>query len=71
MKFLNSLLKITLCAVSSFSQDLPIQNGELEQISDGLFTFWKNQSIHGSNAIFNIVENNELFGSTKALKTQR
>ena len=34
------------------------------------FTFWKNQSIHGSNAIFNIVENNELFGSTKALKTQ-
>ena len=70
MKFLNSLLKITLCAVSSFSQELPIQNGELEQISDGFFTFWKNQSIHGSNAIFNIVENNELFGSTKALKTQ-
>ena len=56
--------------MSSFSQELPIQNGELEQISGNGFTFWTNQSIHGSNATFNVIDNNELFGSTKALKTQ-
>ena len=70
MKFLNSLIKLTLFTMSSFSQELPIQNGELEQISGNGFTFWTNQSIHGSNATFNVIDNNELFGSTKALKTQ-
>ena len=56
--------------MSSFSQELPIQNGELEQTSDNGFSFWTNQSIHGSNAIFDVVDNNELFGSTKALRAQ-
>ena len=56
--------------MSSFSQDLPIQNGELEQISESGFTSWSNQSIHGSNAIFDVVDNSELFGSTKALRVQ-
>ena len=70
MKYLNVFITITLCAISSFSQELPIQNGEFEQFSDGGFISWSNQSLHGSNAIFNVVDNNELFGSTKALRTQ-
>ena len=70
MKFLSTFITITLFAMSSFSQDLPIQNGELEQTSDSGFTFWTNQSIHGSNAIFDVVDNSELFGSTKALRAQ-
>ena len=39
MKFLNSLFKITFCVMSLFSQDLPIQNGELEQTSEIGFSF--------------------------------
>ena len=70
MKFLSSLITISLCAMNSFSQELPIQNGELEQISNFGFTSWTNQSIHGSNAIFDVVDNSELFGSTKALRAQ-
>ena len=70
MKYLNVFITITLCAISSFSQELPIQNGEFEQFSDGGFISWSNQSLHGSNAIFDVVDNNELFGSTKALRTQ-
>ena len=70
MKFLITYITITLYAMSSFSQELPIQNGELEQTSDNGFTHWTNQSIHGSNAIFDVVDNNELFGSTKALLVQ-
>ena len=70
MKFLSAFISITLCSMSSFTQELPIQNGELEQTSESEFTFWTNQSIHGSNAIFGIVDNNELFGSTKALRAQ-
>ena len=70
MKFLNSLFTITLCAISSFSQQLPIQNGELEQFSSSGFTSWSNQSTHESNAIYDVVDNNELFGSTKALRAQ-
>ena len=31
MKFLYSLVKTAFCVMSLFSQDLPIQNGELEQ----------------------------------------
>ncbi|MEC8090906.1 MAG: T9SS type A sorting domain-containing protein [Bacteroidota bacterium] len=56
--------------MSSFTQGLPIQNGELEKTSNNGFTFWTNQSIHGSNAIFGVVDNNEFFGSTKALRIQ-
>ena len=70
MKYLSVFITITLCAISSFSQGLPIQNGEFEQFSDGEFISWSNQSLHGSNAIFDVVDNNELFGSTKALRTQ-
>ncbi len=70
MKFLSSLITISLYAISSFSQELPIQNGELEQFSDSGFISWSNQSNHGSNAIFDVVDNNELFGSTKALRAQ-
>ena len=70
MKYLSVLIKITLCAISSFSQELPIQNGEFEQFSDGGFISWSNQSLHGSNTIFDVVDNNELFGSTKALRTK-
>ena len=70
MNYLIVFITITLCAISSFSQELPIQNGEFEQFSDGGFISWSNQSLHGSNAIFNVVDNNELFGSTKALRTQ-
>ena len=68
MKYVNSLITIFICAISLFSQELPIQNGELEQTSGSGFTFWTNQSIHGSNAIFDVVDNSELFGSTKALR---
>ena len=70
MKFLSAFTTITLCVISSFSQELPVQNGELEQTSDNGFTFWTNQSIGGSNAIFDVVDHSELFGSTKALRTQ-
>jgi O-glycosyl hydrolase len=70
MKFLSAFTTITLCVISSFSQELPIQNGELEQTSDNGFTFWTNQSKGGSNAIFDVVDHSELFGSTKALRTQ-
>ena len=70
MKYLSVFITITLCAISSFSQELPIQNGEFEQFSDGGFISWSNQSLHESNAIFDVVDNNELFGSTKALRTQ-
>ena len=70
MKFLSAFTTITLCVISSFSQELPIQNGELEQTSDNGFTFWTNHSIGGSNAIFDVVDHSELFGSTKALRTQ-
>jgi O-glycosyl hydrolase len=70
MKFLSAFTTITLCVISSFSQEFPIQNGELEQTSDNGFTFWTNHSIGGSNAIFDVVDHSELFGSTKALRTQ-
>lgn len=70
MKFLSAFISISLCTMSSFAQELPIQNGELEQISENEFTFWTNQSIHGSNAVFDVVDNNELFGSNKALRAQ-
>ena len=70
MKFLYSLVKTALCMMSLFSQDLPIQNGELEQTSEIGFSYWTNQSIHGSNAIFDVVDNIELFGSTKALRAE-
>jgi len=70
MKFLSSIIIINLFTISSFSQELPIHNGELEQISNSGFTSWSNQSIHGSNAIFDVVDNSELFGSTKALRVQ-
>ena len=70
MKFLSEFISITLCTMSSFTQELPIQNGELEQTFENEFTFWTNQSTHGSNAIFDVVNNNELFGSTKALRAQ-
>ena len=70
MKFLSSIIIIILFTISSFSQELPIHNGELEQISNSGFTSWSNQSIHGSNAIFDVVDNSELFGSTKALRVQ-
>ena len=70
MKYLSVFITIALCAISSFSQELPIQNGEFEQFSDGGFISWSNQSLHESNAIFDVVDNNELFGSTKALRTQ-
>ena len=66
MKYLSVFITINLCVMSSYSQELPIQNGELEQTSDNGFTFWTNQSIGGSNAIFDVVDHNELFGSTKA-----
>ncbi len=70
MKYLSVFITNVLCVMNSFSQELPIQNGELEQTSDNGFTMWTNQSIGGSNAIFDVVDNNELFGSTKALRTQ-
>ena len=70
MKFLYSLVKTAFCVMSLFSQGLPIQNGELEQISENGFSYWTNQSIHGSNAIFDVVDNIELFGSTKALRAE-
>ena len=70
MKYLSVFITIALCAISSFSQELPIQNGEFEQFSDGGFISWSNQSLHESNAIFDVIDNNELFGSTKALRTQ-
>jgi O-glycosyl hydrolase len=70
MKFLSAFTTITLCVISSFSQEFPIQNGELEQTSDNGFTFWTNHSIGGSNAIFDVVDHSELFGSTKALRAQ-
>ncbi|MEC8238918.1 MAG: T9SS type A sorting domain-containing protein [Bacteroidota bacterium] len=70
MKFFIAFISITLCTMSSFTQGLPIQNGELEKTSNNGFTFWTNQSIHGSNAIFGVVDNNEFFGSTKALRIQ-
>ena len=70
MKFLYSLVKTAFCGMSLFSQDLPIQNGELEQTSEIGFSYWTNQSIHGSNAIFDVVDNIELFGSTKALRAE-
>ena len=70
MKFLSAFISITLCTMSSFTQELPIQNGELEQTSENEFNFWTNQSIHGSNAIFDVVDHSELFGSTKALRAQ-
>ena len=58
MKYLIVFLTIVLCVMSSFSQELPIQNGEFEQTSDNGFSFWTNQSIGGSNAIFDVVDNN-------------
>ena len=71
MKFLSSIIIIILFTISSFSQELPIHNGELEQISNSGFTSWSNQSIHGSNAIFDVVDNLDVtdrsdggFGST-------
>ena len=70
MKYLSVFITIALCVMSSYSQELPIQNGELEQTSDNGFTTWTNQSLHESNAIFDVIDNNELFGSTKALRTQ-
>ena len=70
MKYLSVFITIALCVMSSYSQELPIQNGELEQTSDNGFTFWTNQSIGGSNAIFDVVDHSELFGSAKALRTQ-
>lgn len=70
MKYLSAFISVTLCTMSLFTQELPIQNGELEQTSDNGFTMWTNQSIDGSNAIFGVVDNNELFGSTKALRAQ-
>ena len=70
MKFLYSLFNTTFCVMGLFSQDLPIQNGELEQTSEIGFSYWTNQSIHGSNAIFDVVDNIELFGSTKALRVE-
>ena len=70
MKFLYSLFNTAFCVMGLFSQDLPIQNGELEQTSEIGFSYWTNQSIHGSNAIFDVVDNIELFGSTKALRAE-
>ena len=70
MKFLNSLVTTALYALNLFSQDLPIQNGELEQTSGIGFSYWTNQSIHGSNAFFDVVDNSELLGSTKALRAE-
>ncbi|MCH1471571.1 MAG: hypothetical protein L7T85_03250 [Flavobacteriaceae bacterium] len=70
MKYLSAFISVTLCTMSLFTQELPIQNGELEQTSDNGFTMWTHQSIDGSNAIFGVVDNNELFGSTKALRAQ-
>ena len=70
MKFLYSLFNTAFCVMGLFSQDLPIQNGELEQTSEIGFSYWTNQSIHGSNAIFDVVDNIELFGSTKALRVE-
>ena len=70
MKSLSAFISITLCTMSSFTQELPIKNGELEQTSGNEFIFWTNQSIHGSNATFDVINNSELFGSTKALRVQ-
>ena len=70
MKFLSAFISFTLCTMSSFTQELPIQNGELEQTSENEFNFWTNQSIHGSKAIFDVVDHSELSGSTKALRAQ-
>ena len=38
MKFLSASISISLCTMSSFAQELPIQNGDLEQTS-GLIYF--------------------------------
>ena len=38
MKFLSAFISISLCTMSSFAQELHIQNGELEQTS-GLIYF--------------------------------
>ena len=70
MKSFSAFISITLCTMSSFTQELPIKNGELEQTSGNEFIFWTNQSIHGSNATFDVINNSELFGSTKALRVQ-
>ena len=65
MKYLSVFITITLGAISSFSQELPIQNGEFEQFSDGGFISWSNQSLHESNAIFDVIDNNGCLGAQK------
>ena len=39
MKFLSVFISISLCTMSSLAQELPIQNGELEQISKAQLYF--------------------------------
>ena len=70
MKFLIISILILSSTINLFSQELPIENGELETVNGNEFTNWINQSIHGSNAVFDVVDNTELIGSTKALRTQ-
>ena len=70
MKLAHAYLFVFLIPFILFSQSLPIQNGEFEQTTGTEFSFWSNQSNNNADAIFDVVTNNELIGSTKALRIQ-
>ena len=49
---------------------LPIQNGEMEDTENGFFSNWQTQANNDANANFSISTDNLISGSTKALKSE-
>lgn len=70
-KYLSIIIfAIVFVLPTSGQNQLPIENGSFETISDGRFVQWTNQANNGGSANFSIETNNLISGSTKALKSE-
>ena len=69
--FILRILLINLISLPLIAQNqLPIVNGQFEDVASNSFTQWTHQSNNGGNANYSIETNDLITGSTKALKSE-
>ena len=72
MEKLRTFLLIYIISIFQLisQNQLPIQNGEMEDTENGFFSNWQTQANNDANANFSISTDNLISGSTKALKSE-
>jgi O-glycosyl hydrolase len=69
IRILLLLLLFSVVNITAQNQ-LPIENGNFEILSENSFLNWNNTANNGGNAIYSIETNNLISGSNKALKSE-